>query len=139
VDAKWHSNYHRLRCWLHDSHGSLQQVLQHGTYSSATLLESTSIAGLQAAGSAAAGLQLQDDLALPTAQSAGGQLTTSQSRDQQQASDTPQPQSQQPQPHQELPSEMQEVTVWLQRQIVLYNKLKLTPVKVHMLRQLGRY
>jgi hypothetical protein len=104
VDAKWHHNYHSLRCWLaSDARG----------------------------GSAADSLELEQQLAAgipPASSSAGG------SPPQHSSGEQPQQEQQEQQP---LPPEVQEAVAWLQRQVELYAKLKLTPLKTQMLRRLG--
>jgi hypothetical protein len=118
VEAKWHANYHLLRCWLDSGSGTLQQLLQ-GSLPAA--------AAAAAAISAADSSSSHSDVELPscTEQAPAAAATEESSGRQQQ--------------QQGLPAELHEAAAWLQRQVVLYNKLKLTPVKVTMLRRLGRW
>lgn len=152
IDAKWHFNYHLLRCWLEaeatsspspqaaaaeDNTSSrlrlLQQLLQHG-----------SDAADARAGAVGGGLDLSwlledsfDSTVAGQQQRHNHQLP--QQQEQQQEEQQEQQQQLALQQQQQLPPEMHEAAVWLQRQVELYGKLKLTPLKVQLLRKLGEW
>eukprot|EP00775_Hariotina_reticulata_P006187 gene6187-biopygen7980 len=122
VEAKWHANYHTLRCWLCTKGGSWQllkqyhqQQLQQQQQQQQQELED--IFGIDAA----AYVQQQKEGTVPAS-------TRDDLEQQQQQHETVQ-----------LPPEIQEAYSWLLRQVQLYQKLKLTQLKVTMLRQLGEF
>jgi hypothetical protein len=120
VEAKWHANYHLLRCWLDSGSGTLEQLLQGNVPTAAAAAAAATTTTTSNGGNTLVNCVEGEPATAPPAAAAVESATHSNRQQQQQ-----------------LPAELQEAAAWLQRQVELYGKLKLTPVKVTMLRRLG--
>jgi hypothetical protein len=120
VDSKWHANYHTLRCWLDTEGGSWHLLKQyHWQQQQRLLLEDL--------------IEIDEAAMMQQQEQVQRAVTATHAPEQQQQ------QQQQQQAEVELPPAIQEAYSWLLRQVHLYQKLKLTQLKVTLLRQLGEY
>jgi inactivated superfamily I helicase len=131
VEAKWHANYHLLRCWLDSGSGTLQQLMQQQWQQQGDQAAPLAASAAHSISSSDSESDTEGDSS--TAPASVAALIESNIMQQQQLQQQQQHQLQQ----QQLPSELHEAAAWLHRQVELYGKLKLTPVKVTMLRRLG--